>query len=58
MFIESMHSLPQTYTVTTNGGRPAVVLGAPVMRTIGADVGDTVLVTESNGEIKIDVVSK
>lgn len=53
-----MNSLPQTYTVTMNGERPAVVLGAPVMRTLNADVGDTLLVSESDGELQIEVVSE
>lgn len=53
-----MHSLPQTYTVTMNGKCPAVILGAPVMRTLGAEVGDTVLVSEMDGELKIEVLSE
>jgi len=51
-----VHKLPQTYTVTENGERPAVVLGAPVMRSLDADVGDTILVTETDGGIEIEVI--
>ena len=53
-----MHSLPRTYSVGTNGGKPAVVLGAPVMRAIGAKEGDTVLVKETDDGITLDVIDE
>ena len=53
-----MHRLPQTYSVGTNGGKPAVVLGAPAMRALGANEGDTVLVTETDDGINIEVLSE
>lgn len=56
MFYNRMHRLPQTYSVGTNGGKPAVVLGAPAMRALGAETGDTVLVTETEDGINVEVL--
>jgi len=53
-----MHSLPRTYAVTDNNGSATINLGAPVTRALNADVGDTVLVTETDEGIDIQVVKE
>lgn len=51
-----MGSIPRTYAVVTNNDNPAVLLGAPVMRALDAEKGDTVLVTEAEDGVNVRVV--